>query len=217
MRGVIFDLDGVLVDSMPSHSLSWVQAFRYVAGIEIDRRMLYVLEGMRGAELVEKIFTKAGADMPLAARVIQEKDRIFNAMERPRPFEGVREMIRELHCAKAVVSGSNRRDVESFLDEIADRKSFDAVVTADDISRGKPDPLAFTTALAKLHLKPSQAVVVENAPLGAKAAANADIPCYVVLNSTPLLRTDFAGVVPDDRILEKTSSLKGLLKKLCYE
>lgn len=215
VRAVIFDLDGVLVDSMPSHSLSWVQAFQKVAGIEVDRRVLYILEGMRGAELVEKIFSERGADRSLAAAVIAEKDRIFKGMERPRPFEGVREMIQELACAKAVVSGSSRHDVESFLDEIAGRENFDVTVTADDIQRGKPDPLAFTTALAKLDLEPAQAVVVENAPLGAKAAGNAGIPCYVVMNSTPLLRSDFAGIVPEDRIMEKTSSLKGLLKNLC--
>ncbi len=142
MRAIIFDLDGVLVDSMPSHSLSWVQAFRNVAGIDVDRRVLYVLEGMRGVELVEKIFAEHGTDMSLAARVIAEKDRIFKGMEKPRPFEGVKEMIRELGCAKAVVSGSNRHDVKSFLDEIAGKESFDVIVTADDIRRGKPDPLA---------------------------------------------------------------------------
>jgi HAD superfamily hydrolase (TIGR01509 family) len=215
MRAVIFDLDGVLVDSMPSHSLSWEQAFKSVAGIDVDRRVLYVLEGMRGAELVEKIFAEHGKDGSLAASVIAEKDRIFKGMERPRPFEGVREMIQELGCAKAVVSGSNRHDVESFLDEIAGRECFDPIVTADDIRRGKPDPLAFVTALGRLRIGPSQAVVVENAPLGASAANNAGIPCYVVMNSTPLSKADFAGIVPEERILEKTSSLKGLLKNLC--
>lgn len=217
MRAVIFDLDGVLVDSMPSHSLSWVQAFQKVAGIKIERRLLYVLEGMRGAELVERVFSENGTDMSLAHKVIEEKDRIFKKMERPQPFGGVKEMIQDLSCAKAVVSGSNKHDVESFLDDIAGKENFDAVITADDVKRGKPDPLAFTAALYKLKLRASQAVVVENAPLGAKAAANAGIPCYVVLNSTPLSRSDFAGIIEQERILEKTSSLKGLLEKLCHE
>jgi len=217
VHAVIFDLDGVLVDSMPSHSLSWVQAFQNVAGIKIDRRLLYVLEGMRGAELVERVFAENGTDRSLAVPVMREKDRIFKGMDRPRPFEGVREMMQEIKCAKAVVSGSNRHDVESFLDDIVGKENFDAVVTADDIGRGKPDPLAFVTALSKLRVEPAQAVVVENAPLGAKAAATAGIPCYVVLNSTLLVRSDFAGIVPQDRIFEKTSSLKGLLKNLCNE
>jgi beta-phosphoglucomutase len=217
VRAVIFDLDGVLVDSMPSHSLSWVQAFQKVAGIKIERRLLYVLEGMRGAELVERVFSENGTDMSLAPKVIEEKDRIFKKMERPQPFEGVKEMIQDLSCAKAVVSGSNKHDVESFLDDIAGKENFDAVITADDVKRGKPDPLAFTAALDKLKLLASQTIVVENAPLGAKAAANAGIPCYVVLNSTPLSRSDFAGIIEQERILEKTSSLKGLLEKLCRE
>lgn len=215
VRAVIFDLDGVLVDSMPSHTLAWVQAFKDVAGIKVDRRIFYVLEGMRGAELVEKIFAEHDADRSLVTKVMEEKDRIFGDMERPKAFQGVKEMMRELDCAKAVVSGSNRHDVEALLDEIAGKENFDVVVTADDIKKGKPDPLAFNTALARLRLEPSQAVVVENAPLGAKAAGNAGIPCYVVMNSTLLSRSDFAGILPEDRILEKTSSLKGLLKNLC--
>ena len=218
MRGVIFDLDGVLVDSMPSHSLAWVQAFRDVAGIEVERRIFYVLEGMRGSELVEKILaTYAGAERSLGQQIMMEKDRIFREMERPKIFDGVREMIRELDCAKAVVSGSNRHDVESFLGELGGSEIFDIMVTGDDISRGKPDPLAFTTALARLRLEPSHAVVVENSPLGAKAACKAGITCYVVLNNTPLLRSDFAGIVPEEMILEKTSSLTGKLNKLCKQ
>jgi beta-phosphoglucomutase len=89
---------------------------------------------------------------------------------------------------------------------------FDVLVTADDVKKGKPDPLAFNMALKNMQLKPTQAVVVENAPLGVKAAKRASVPCYVALNNTLLSRKDFAGLVPKDRVFEKTSSLKGLLQ-----
>ena len=216
MKGVIFDLDGVLVDSMPSHSLAWVRAFQSVAGIAVDRRTLYVLEGMRGIELVETVFAQHRVrDGSLAQKVMEEKGRIFKTMPRPKPFEGVREMTEELGCKKAVASGSTRHDVCSILDEIVGTDKFDAIITSDDVRKGKPDPLAFFTACKKMRIAPADAVVVENAPLGVRAANNAGIPCYVALNSTVLSRQDFDGMIPADRIFEKTSSLKGLLKSMC--
>ncbi|AIF84913.1 haloacid dehalogenase superfamily protein, subfamily IA, variant 3 with third motif having DD or ED [Candidatus Nitrososphaera evergladensis SR1] len=216
MRGIIFDLDGVLVDSMPSHSQAWVQAFQNVANIQVEKRVIYVLEGMRGAELAEKILADHNSDASLAKKVIAEKDRLFKeTKERPKAFEGVKEMIESLACAKAVVSGSNKHDVESVLDETIGKEKFDVIITADDIKRGKPDPLAFNTALSKLHVSAKDAAVVENAPLGVRAANNAGIQCYVALNNTLLLRSDFEGVIAKDRIFEKTSSLKGLLKEMC--
>jgi len=56
MKGVIFDLDGVLVDSMPMHYEAWKIAFSEVTNIEVDERTIYLLEGMRGIELVRNIF-----------------------------------------------------------------------------------------------------------------------------------------------------------------
>jgi beta-phosphoglucomutase len=214
VKGIIFDLDGVLVNSMPSHSQAWMEAFANVAGITIEKKVIYVMEGMRGEELVEKIFAQHGvSDGDLAKKVAREKDRIFKSMKKPEAFEGVKEMVQSLKCAKAVVSGSGRHDVESVLDAAIGKDLFDVIITADDVEKGKPDPLAFLTALEKLHVK--EAIVVENAPLGVQAANRAGIPCFVVLNNTPLSRQDFAGLISEEKILEKTSSLKGPLEQMC--
>jgi len=64
-----------------------------------------------------------------------------------------------------------------------------------------------------MRVKPENAIVVENSPLGAKAANNAGILCYVVLNNTPLDRSDFAEIIPEDRIFERTSQLRKVLCK----
>lgn len=214
MKGVIFDLDGVLVDSMPTHFLCWKQAFENVAGIRITERDLYLLEGMRGIELILKIFEQRSfANQELAKKVSDEKDLLFKQVRRVEPFEGVKDMVQQLPCAKAVVSGSGRRDVEAILDSAFGLDNFSAVITADDVQRGKPDPTAFIAALQRMGLKPQNAVVVENAPLGVTAANNAKISCFVALNNSPLTRSDFAGVIPAGRIAEKTASLKGMLEE----
>jgi beta-phosphoglucomutase-like phosphatase (HAD superfamily) len=146
---------------------------------------------------------------------VQEKDRLFKEMEQPEAFEGVKEMMESFACPKAVVSGSSKQDVESILDETIGKELFDVIITADDVKRGKPDPLAFVTALSRLKVSSKDAAVIENAPLGVRAANNAGISCYVVLNNTLLSYADFQDVITRDRMFEKTSSLKGLLQGMC--
>lgn len=214
MQAVIFDLDGVLVNSMPKHFEAWKGAFAKVTGLEISERDIYIPEGMRGIELVEKIFEqKKFGDHSLARSVHDEKSRIFKSLRRPEPFEGVREMIGKIKCAKAVVSGSTRNDVESLIEEAFGIHSFDAIITANDIEKGKPDPSGFLEALRRINVSQKDAVVVENAPLGVKAANNAGIDSYVALNNTPLRRSDFDGIISQGRISEKTSSLGKVLCK----
>ncbi len=214
MEGVIFDLDGVLVNSMPTHFQAWKAAFVKIAGIEIAERDIYLLEGMRGMELIEKIFEQKNfSNHSFARRVHDEKSQIFEGIRSSKPFEGVREMIADMKCSKAVVSGSTRNDVETILKESFSKVRFDAIITADDIEKGKPDPSAFLEALERIKVRPKDAVVVENAPLGVKAANNADVGCYVALNNTPLSRSDFDGMIPQDRIFEKTGLLRRMLCK----
>jgi len=214
VEAAIFDLDGVLVNSMPTHFQAWKAAFVKITGLEIAERDIYLLEGMRGMELVEKIFDQKGfSEQSLARKVHDEKSRIFKSIRSSEPFEGVREMINDIRCPKAVVSGSTRNDVETILEEAFGRDKFDVVITADDIQKGKPNPSAFIDALERMKVKPKDAVVVENAPLGAKAANSAGIGCYVALNNTPLMKSDFIDIVTLERIFEKTRMLRKVLCK----
>jgi beta-phosphoglucomutase len=214
VKVIIFDLDGVLVNSMPTHFKAWKAAFAEIAGLDVAERDVYLLEGMRGMELVEKIFEqKDFSDHSLVRKVHDEKSQIFKSIRSSEPFEGVREMIDDIKCAKAVVSGSTKKDVETILEEAFGRSKFDAIITADDIKKGKPDPSAFLEALKQTKASPKDAVVVENAPLGAKAAKNAGIACYVALNNTPLGKSDFEGIVHQERIFEKTGQLRKVLCK----
>lgn len=216
MKGIIFDLDGVLVNSMPTHFQAWKAAFAKVAGLDIIERDIYLLEGMRGMELVSKIFEQKGfSDHSLAKAVHDEKSKVFKEIRSSEPFEGVKEMIDSIKCKKAVVSGSTKNDVETIIEEAFGKGKFDVIITADDIKKGKPDPSAFLEALRRMNVKPQEAIVVENAPLGATAAKSAGIGCFVVLNNTPLKRSDFDGIIAQDRIFEKTGSLKGTLDELC--
>ncbi len=216
MRGVIFDLDGVLVDSMPDHYKAWKMAFKEITDIEVDERMIYLLEGMRGNDLVKKIFEQKNYDdYSIAQKVNERKNQIFNDILTPRTFDGVKELIERLKCTKAVVSGSARKDVEVLIDRTFGKDNFDVIITADDIDRGKPDPIAFITALNRMKIDTAEAIVVENAPLGVEAAFKAGLQCIIVLNNTPLQMDDFKLMTDYGRIFEETKYATKFLQTWC--
>lgn len=212
MDAVIFDLDGVLVNSMPSHVKAWQRAFKDIAGLEVDDREIYLLEGMRGMELIRKLLGRDNET--LAKKIHDEKSRVFRSIRSSEPFAGVREMMGRTIETRGVVSGSSRKDVQVILEEAFGDTEFSAIVTADDIEQGKPDPSAFLKAATRLGAEPSQTIVVENAPLGAIAARNANMQCYIALNNTPLSKQDFAGAVTADRIFDSTYSVLRHLERM---
>jgi beta-phosphoglucomutase len=227
MRATVFDSDGVLVDSMPSHFMAWKTAFKEVCNFEVDKRTIYLLEGMRGIDLVKKVFELKknhcdnNEDMKkYTEQVIQRKDEVFRDIllsSPPKAYPGIRHLIMNLvKCKKAVVSGSARRDVEMLLEKsLGDGNLFDVLITADDGKKGKPDPSAFMNALDKIKIVPSKALIAENAPLGVKAANNAGIQCIVILNNTPLNIQDFRSTIKEDRIFRDIHSAAGFIKEWC--
>lgn len=222
MKGVIFDLDGVLVDSMPMHYEAWKIAFSEVANIEVDERTIYLLEGMRGIELLRNLFElkRIGPfDESILRQITKRKDGYFRKIFSFKPLEGVKELVTNLRCRKAVVSGSAKKDVEGILGQALGfgKEQFDVVITADEVTKGKPDPSSLFSAVEKLKLNTTEALVVENAPLGVEAANRSGIPCIVVLNNTPLDTTDFKSPIPEERILKRTESAFNFLQKWCTE
>ena len=218
MSGIIFDLDGVLVDSMPAHYKAWEIAFREVANIKVDERTIYLLEGMRGSDLVKTIFEQKGFNNHLLLeKVNSKKNEIFKTIASVDSYDDTKEIVASLECSKAVVSGSAKEDVEAIIDKSFGKTLFEIIITADDIEKGKPDPSSFIIALRRMNLKPSQTIVVENAPLGVQAANNAGIKCIVVLNNSPLMISDFKSLTSQDEIFKETRSAKNVLQSWCRQ
>jgi beta-phosphoglucomutase-like phosphatase (HAD superfamily) len=120
-----------------------------------------------------------------------------------------------------VVSGSSKEEIETILDENIGSNNFDFVISSDDLKegQGKPDPASFQTALQRMNLTPSEAIVVENSPLGIEAAIKAGIPYIITLNSTPLEMSDFGSLLEEgklnNRIFNHTKAARGFLKNWC--
>jgi beta-phosphoglucomutase len=230
-KGIIFDMDGVLIDAMPFHAEAMRRAIREKIDHEIDKKNIYLLEGMPGSDLVKEVFkreqidTKIELNDEMAKQIGSRKEEIFKQIEEAKGIDGARELLEDLtkecgrSCIKAVVSGAAREEVRLILDKNIGAKFFDFIITGDDHEKGKPNPAPFEIALNRMNLAPSQVVVVENSPLGVEAADRAGLKSIITLNNTPLdIHNDFKGVLssdPEKFIFNDTRSASGFLKNWC--
>jgi beta-phosphoglucomutase len=229
-KGIIFDMDGVLVDAMPFHCKAIQTAAKQEVNIDVKQRDVYLLEGMPGEDMVkellkhkrytgniEEISEDGNSDKidSIAHRIHERKKKIFEQINASAPINSAKELISNIRCKKALVSGAAKQEVDSIISKYFGKDIFDVIVTGEDLEEGKPSPDPFRTALTKMGLKESEAIVVENAPLGVKAANNAGIRCIVTLNNTPLKISDFEGLIASDSIFSTTSSASSFLKEYC--
>jgi beta-phosphoglucomutase len=217
VKGIIFDFDGVLVNSMPLHYEAWKTAFMEICSLQVNERAVYLLEGMRGIDLVKEIFKGFNYNvLSKAESVTKRKDQIFRSfINTIYPYPNTDEIVQKLACIKGIASGSAKHDVDAILRRSFQQGSFQIVLTADDIQYGKPDPQAFEIFLQKSKLDSQDVIVVENSPLGAKAATRAGLNVIVVLNNSPLTKDDFVDLIPPDAILLNTKDTKPLLDHWC--
>jgi HAD superfamily hydrolase (TIGR01509 family) len=188
-----------------------------ICRLHVDERTVYLLEGMRGTELVQEIFNISNyKDFSKIGPVTKRKDQIFRSMiDGIDSYTGTQELVKGLRCLKGIASGSARYDIESILQRSFRADLFQIVLTADNIEKGKPDPQAFQLFLQKSRIHRQDVIVVENSPLGVKAALNAGLTVIVVLNNSPLTRNDFTELIPTDSIFVETKNIMPLLCDWC--
>jgi beta-phosphoglucomutase len=228
-KGIIFDMDGVLVDAMPFHCKAIQIAAKQEVNIDIEERDIYLLEGMPGEDMVKELLkhkrytgnidelSDRDSDKldSVAHRIHERKKEIFQQINASSPINGAKELVTSIRCKKALVSGAAKQEVDSIINKYFGKDAFDVVVSGEDLEEGKPSPDPFRTALTKMGLTESEAIVVENAPLGVKAANNAGVRCIVTLNNTPLRISDFEGLIADESMFPNTSSATSFLEEYC--
>jgi len=200
IAAVIFDMDGVITDSMPYHFLAWYESLRPL-GIRVSCFDVYSKEGERWQKSLLD-FLKKGRFKPnprLLKKIFRQRQRIFRKYFKRTIFEGAEEFIA---CLKdrgyliGLVTGTPIQEVETILPKHM-RKLFDCVVTGDSLSRGKPNPEPYLKAASLLKVKPSQCLVVENAPLGIESAKRAGMFCVALTTSLPATYLKRADVIAD--------------------
>lgn len=225
-------MDGVLVDAMPFHAEAMSRAIKEITNHEIDKKNIFLLEGMPSSDLVKEIFKRENInkkidvyDDDLAKKIGSRKEQVFKQIQNAKRIDGAKELLEDLtsncgkSCIKAVVSGAAREEVEAILVKNIGCKYFDFIITGDDIEKGKPNPAPFVIALNKMNLPASQVIVVENSPLGVEAANKAGLECIITLNNTPLdIQNDFKEVMSSDpkkSTFKDTKSASNFLKNWC--
>jgi len=175
-KGVLFDMDGVLVDSGPLHKESWRRIAREL-GRPMEDAFFHRTFGMRNEEILEELLGP-DLDPEEKARLGRRKEEIYRelARERLEAAPGAAGLVRALKEAGfrlALASSGPRANVELVLDVTGLGREMDAYVCAEDVSRGKPDPQVFLEAARRLGLAPERCVVVEDALVGIQAARRA--------------------------------------------
>ena len=158
VKSLIFDMDGVITDTMGTHCRAWKEIFsRY--GIRVSRTDIYKREGQKGIDSVRELFTAYGRphNDALSRRLLKEKEKLFKEIFKSRFIPGSRPFIRRLKregFLLGLVTGTSRHEAQKLLpsDLFA---SFDVTVCGTDVSNGKPHPEPYQKAVKHLGIDKS--------------------------------------------------------------
>ena len=177
----IFDCDGTLADTMPTHYRAWQIALGTRAA-DFPEAMFYELGGVPTCRIVEILNERHGCSLPVE-ETVAVKERLFLEFSSEVTAIGpVVALAREWHGRKpmAVASGGHRRVVMNTLRALGIAGLFDAIVTSEDYSRGKPHPDPFLEAARRLNVAPEHCLVFEDTTTGLQAAKAAGMACVLV-------------------------------------
>ncbi len=205
-KAVLFDMDGVIYDSMKNHAVAWHEAMDSY-GLTMAYSDAYEYEGMRGVEtiklLTQQQWGKAVSDEK-AKEMYQHKSRLFaeHCLQTPAGImPGIKELMQQIKdCGMkiCVVTGSGQHTLlDKLLGDFPGLLSKELMVTAFDVTHGKPDPEPYIIGTRKCGIEPWEAIVVENAPLGVRAAHAAH--CFTIAVNT--------GPLPDEMLLREGADL----------
>lgn len=179
VRGVIFDLDGVLVTTDEFHYLSWKEVAD-AEGIYFDREINHRLRGVSRLISLEIVLERSprrytdSEKQALAERKNEIYRKLLNRLGPGDTLPGAIPLIEDLRRAGVRIAiGSSSKNTRYIIDRLELGHLLDAIVDGNDIRQSKPDPEVFLTAAARLGLPPADCVVVEDAEAGLEAARRA--------------------------------------------
>lgn len=208
ISAVLFDFDGVLMQSIEDHHRSWNEAFR-VYHAEIGWEEFSVLEGQSLYAIAKQLCERHGIDESESEKIGRSKNDIYLRSAKLNLYDGafpLLHLIKEKKFRMALVTGAHRDRFEKSVDHYF-LSYFDAIITADDVGHTKPHPEPFLKASARLGFQAANCLVIENAPLGIESAKRAGMLCIAL---TTTLSENF--LTKADLIVRDLSDLKKLFE-----
>ena len=205
-KAVLFDMDGVIYDSMGNHAVSWHDSMEDY-GLKMPYEAAYQYEGMRGVETIKTLARQQWSE-ELSDEKTQEmyahKSATFAERVKTHPapvMPGIKELMQQIKADGlkiCVVTGSGQHTLlDKLLSDFKGLLQEDLIVTAFDVTHGKPHPEPYQTGMRKCGVQPWETIVVENAPLGVRAAVAAQ--CFTIAVNT--------GPLPDESLVQEGADL----------
>lgn len=176
-------MDGVVADSMHAHAQCWIDVFKE-HGVHLDKTDIFKREGMTGLESIADIFLDKGFVMPpehILKDLQKKKLQLFSNYQievYPQMFS-IFPLVKSKGKKIGIVTGSFRYLVFELIPQEL-MHYVDVVISVDDVKKGKPNPDPYIEAVKKLQVNPEHVIVVENAPMGIKAAKAAGLFCIAI-------------------------------------
>lgn len=191
---MLWDMDGTLLDSADYHWLAWRESLAS-EGFDLTRERFAESFGRRNDATLRGYF---GEDFPSSEieRISEVKEARYREMVRAEPVKllpGVRAWLARLKAdgwRQALASSACLLNVETITEAFDIAQYFDAIVSAEDVERGKPDPEVFLVAAARVTVLPARSIVIEDSPAGIEAARRASMRSIGVLTTHPTLEAD---------------------------
>jgi len=199
-KTILWDMDGVIADSNSFHFAAWQETFAK-KGVKFTKEDFTKLFGTRNDFIIGSI---VGRELPErdVKVMVQEKEENFRrkATGSIKPFPGA---VRLLNAIKkgnfklGLVSSTPKENIDFILSELNLERIFDCIVFGQEVSESKPGPQIYLLAARKLGVAPNDCVVIEDSPLGVKAAKTAGMKCLAIANTHPRQKLEEADKVAD--------------------
>lgn len=186
----LFDMDGVLMDSMPFHVESWQKAFLSV-GVHYPEDRIYQNEGRPGEETILDVYKwlfNTIPDQQTIEKIYAKKTQIMKDLGQAELIKGMDKVVEYLADKSyklCIVTGSSQESLLELIDNCFNSKFGNNIVTGKDVTQGKPHPEPYLKAIKLIKSSPKKAVVIENSPLGIQSAKKAGI-FTLAINTGPL-------------------------------
>jgi beta-phosphoglucomutase len=188
LKAVIFDMDGVIVDSEPRHERAFLEVVRAIGYGDNHGLRFADYVGRADRELWLDFVAKHQPPQALTELLAMKRERVLEILRREQPlFEGLPALVEKLaaRCPLGLASGSERAIVEGVLALENLRRFFAATVSGSDIKRGKPDPEIFLRAAELLKVAPQDCWAIEDSKPGVAAALAAGMKVIAITNTHP--------------------------------